>query len=300
MALSYDELDNEAVWRAEYEPPPLARHNARLRARYSLTKSQCGSKGDNRHLKGRHRSYNWCTQSAYCTNPSYGTTAARDKRGPRDALRATDLGLSGPRLWDACRRVDDAVRAGRLKGLAEWYGTFDGVTVVGWSNGRPASSDRSHLTHGHFGYWNDSVEDEAFFDELFDVITGDDMAGWTEADIKAITHRMNATVDMADINPFGDNLKPEPNELARAIRRIESGTTKLVDLLAKAIESGGGNLDTAAVLQRIDERAAEDAARDAAAAARIAELEADVARLEAELAAVPDAVADELHQRTES
>lgn len=99
------------------------------------------------------------------------------------------------------------------------------------------------------------------------------------------------------------NKEPQKNELALTLRRIEASsaqTVKLVELLAKAIEAGGGNLDTAAVLARIDERAAEDAERDAAAAARIAELEADVARLEAELAAVPDAVADELHQRTES
>lgn len=99
------------------------------------------------------------------------------------------------------------------------------------------------------------------------------------------------------------NKAPQPNEMARILRRIEASSAqsvRLVGLLAEAIKAGGGNLDTVAVLARIDERAAEDAARDTAAAARIAELEADVARLEAELAAVPDDVADELHQRTES
>lgn len=47
----------------------------------------------------------------------------------------------------------------------------------------------------------------------------EDMAGWTDADIKAIKSRMNAIIDMAD-NPLGDNLKPEPNELAKAVRAI--------------------------------------------------------------------------------
>lgn len=171
---SYDQLDNEVWWTREFEPAALARFNSRLRAHYGLTRSQCGSKGDNRHLRGRHRSVNWIRFSSYCTNRTYAATDARDRRGSPDALRATDLGLSGPALWAVCRRVDAAVRAGRLPQLAEWFGTFDGKTVVGWSNGRPSTSDSSHLTHGHFGYWTESADDAVFFDLLFETVTGED------------------------------------------------------------------------------------------------------------------------------
>jgi hypothetical protein len=176
---SYDELDNEVWWTKEYEPPALAAFNSALRAHYGLTRSQCGSKGDDRHLRGGHRSRNWCLNSQYCTSRTYRNSDPRDKRGPGDALRATDLGLSGPVLWAVCRRLDAAVRAGKLPQVAEWFGTFDGKTVVGWSNGRSSTSDSSHLYHLHLGPWTESTDDAVFFKTLFNVITGDDMS-WTE------------------------------------------------------------------------------------------------------------------------
>lgn len=173
---TYADLEAETWWTLEYEPPPLQRFNQLLRDHSGLTRSECGSKGDNQHLRGRHRSRNWDLNSRYCTDRSYGTSNPRDRNGPGNALRATDYGLSGPAHWATCRRVDTAVRAGRLPELAEWYGTFDGKTVVGWSNGRPATSDSSHLKHVHFGYWTDSVENYGFFDRFYMIVTGEDMA----------------------------------------------------------------------------------------------------------------------------
>ena len=179
---SYAQLNLEAVWRAQYVPVVLDTVLIRpLRTLYGLGPTLIGAPGDNNHLYGRHRSANWDRQSIYCPDNKryYGTTDARDKRGDQNWYRAVDIGIKGPPLWDACRRLDAAVRAGQLPGVAEWFGTFDGQTVVGWYEGRPSSSDRSHLTHGHIGFWNEFANDEATMLKTYEIWTGteeDDMA----------------------------------------------------------------------------------------------------------------------------
>lgn len=188
---TYAELAAEPWWDAEFEPPALAAFNSHLRTHYGHTRSQTGSKGDNRHLRGRHRSINWCLNSIYCTNRAYGTVDSRDRRGNWDALRATDVGITNVTLRTTSARLDAAVRAGQLPELAEWFGTINGTTVVGWYEGRPSSSDSSHLYHLHLGYWTEHTNNAGFFTRLYDVITGDDMATTTE-------------IWAADINPAPD------------------------------------------------------------------------------------------------
>src|SRR5688572_9430701 len=170
---TYEELNREAVWRTQFVPQALhERVIVPLRNRYGLGPTAIGAPGDNNHLYGRHRSRNWCLTSTYCTNRSYGTSNARDQGGDGNWYRAVDIGITGQPLYDACHRVDAAVRAGQLPGLAEWFGTFDGRTVVGWYQGRPSSSDSSHLRHFHGGWWNESANDFAGMDLFFQVFTG--------------------------------------------------------------------------------------------------------------------------------
>jgi hypothetical protein len=174
--VSDSDITSEAVWRAEYVPAALKAFGDRVKAKLGCVVYY---KGNTAHLKGRHRSRNWCLTSDYCTNPGYGTTDARDKRGPGDALRATDVMIAGRTLQLVCKGIDEAVRAGRLPELAEWFGTLDGRTVAGWFQGRAGTSDTSHLTHLHLGVWTEFVELAAFYDRLFDAmmtyIDGDDM-----------------------------------------------------------------------------------------------------------------------------
>jgi hypothetical protein len=173
LMATYLQLAKEPEWGAEVEAPAHAALNARLRAFFGLTKAECGSKGDNNHLRGRHRSRRWCLESMYCTNRTYGTTDARDKKGDENWLRASDVGIRGQQLQDASRRIDAAVRAGRLPAVAEWFGTFDGRTVVGWFEGHASSSDESHLYHLHLGIWTGFCNDEAQMQLLGDLITGE-------------------------------------------------------------------------------------------------------------------------------
>jgi len=175
---SYAQLEQEPWWDAELEAPATARLNHRLREHFDMGPELIGSKGDNNHLRGRHRSINWDLNSQYCTDRAYGTTDLRDRRGNWNHLRAGDVGITGAVLRGASARLDKAVRAGRLPGLAEWFGTIDGVTVVGWFEGYTSSSSSSHLYHLHWGVWTDHTDHQPTMDLLYDLITG--TAGVTE------------------------------------------------------------------------------------------------------------------------
>jgi len=146
-----------------------------LRNFYGLDANSCGAPGDNNHLYGRHRSANWDRQSVYCTNRSYGTVDTKDHQGDQDWYRAVDVGISGPTLWDACHRMDSAVRAGLLPEVAEWFGSFDGKTVVGWYEGHASSSDSSHLYHMHVGFWNEFANYFQVMEKVYAVITGEEL-----------------------------------------------------------------------------------------------------------------------------
>lgn len=182
---TYQELASEPEWGAQFVPPVMnAGLLGPLRVFYGLGPSAVGSAGDNNHLYGRHRSYSWDRNSRYCTNRGYGTTDPRDQPGNRNWYRAVDVGIKGPDLFAASRRMDDLVRSGKCPGLAEWFGTFNGVNVVGWFEGRPTTADASHLSHLHVGVWNGFANDAETMQIIYGAITGtadpigdDDMAG---------------------------------------------------------------------------------------------------------------------------
>ena len=181
--VTYLELGSEPVWGQQVTPPNMLGVLVKpLRAFYGLGPALIGAPGDNNHLRGRHRSRDWDLTSAYCTNRSYATTDARDKAGHGSWYRAIDVGITGQTLYAASRRMDTLVRSGADGGrVAEWFGTFDGKTVVGWFEGHAASSDESHLFHLHVGVWTRYADDPALMGLLYQTITGvipegDDMA----------------------------------------------------------------------------------------------------------------------------
>lgn len=237
---TYAQLQAEPEWRAEVEAPAHAALNARLRKAWNVSAMYVGSKGDNNHLRGRHRSRNWITFSSFCTDRSYAATDGRDKRGDGDWLRATDFTIPASLLYAACRRLDEAVRAGRLPCVAEWFGTFDGKTVVGWYQGRPSSSDSSHLWHGHVGLWTQFCDDAAQLELLGDILTGEDMT------------TLDDTFDRGDggRTSYANGIR----DTVWALRRIEP---KLDGILTALGAIGTSNPDVAAILAGVDGRLAE-------------------------------------------
>lgn len=170
---TYLQLESEQVWHDQIVPPFMTGFLiVPLRDFYGLDANSCGAPGDNNHLYGRHRSANWDLQSRYCTDRAYGTTDARDHLGDQNWYRAVDIGIQGQTLHDACHRIDTAVRSGLLPEVAEWFGTFDGVNVVGWYEGHPSSSDTSHLYHMHVGFWNEYADNFQVMQRVFGIVTG--------------------------------------------------------------------------------------------------------------------------------
>jgi hypothetical protein len=240
------QLEAEIWWAQEMEAPAHARFNGRLRAHYGHTRSQTGSKGDVNHLRGRHRSRDWDLNSRWCTDRAYATRDARDKAGVGRWLRATDIGIQGPDLWAASRRLDAAVRAGRLPCVAEWFGSLDGLHVIGWYQGHPSTSDVSHTWHLHVGIWTKYCDDEEQLALLYAVITGeDDDMPLTTDDLKAV--RAQTALGVYDaLKMAATRSDPTGRQLGDMFAGLVSGALKAqLDAILKAAEDDG---DTTVVL----------------------------------------------------
>lgn len=174
--VTYAELAAESWYNDETTAPAHQGFNVRVRNKFNVSAVEVGSKGDNNHLRGRHRSRNWTRNSIYCTDRAYGDTDTRDKSGDGDWLSASDLGgMPALERYAFTKRLDEAVRAGFLPCVAEWFGTWDGVTVYGWYQGHASTSDSSHLYHTHIGLWRSMCNDITQLQILGDIITGDEM-----------------------------------------------------------------------------------------------------------------------------
>ncbi len=248
------QLEQESWWVREFEPPNLAKLNDALRKHFGVTGSYIGSKGNNLHLRGYHRSREWVLNSRYSLYAAadYSVQNILDRAGG-DArwLAATDFQTRGgtPDLIQVCRRLDAAVRDNELPQIREWYGNIDGDQVVdGWDNvrDRAASSDTSHLWHLHMSFFRSRADDD--HTHLFDVLTGDDMA--------TVEEIWGAQFGPAGARKTAGALLAESRNGAVAAAAGVVALTAVVEQLAVAITAGGGSVDTAAILAGVDERLA--------------------------------------------
>lgn len=232
------QLKLEPAFDLEFQPPALETLCRRLTAFYGVPRGYIGSKGNEAHLRGYHRSWRWLRDSRWCTNRTYSRTETPGNRDPwnGDALSAIDATIPRTPLLETCRRLDAAVRAGRLEKITEWYGNTDGDDRVdGYNNiaNRVASSDSSHLWHLHMSFDRGRVNEN--HDDLYAILTGDDdMAHdpsdphwWREA------QRMEGIHSDLEVNAAG-----EPNKLrARLVRleeKLDAMSTGGIDVAALA------------------------------------------------------------------
>jgi hypothetical protein len=169
-------ITSESYWGREIVTDALNNLFRRCCEHFNSDPLGGGTKGNKLHTTGRHRSREFCLLSAFSTDRTYGTTDKRDRDGNPRYIRAMDVKLTPTQMRDVCHRLDNAVRAGRLPQVAEWFGTFDNRNVVGWYEGHPSSSDDSHLEHVHVGLWTVYADDVPALDGIYDVMTGDDMS----------------------------------------------------------------------------------------------------------------------------
>lgn len=168
------QLQSESWWTREIVPAALDAVFRQLCAHFDSDPLGGGTRGNEFHDYGRHRSLAWCLNSRFCTDRSYGTQDKRDRDGDPNHIRAIDVKLNRTQIREVSRRLDAAVRAGRAPMVAEWFGTFDNVNVSGWYEGHASSADDSHLEHVHVGVWTIYADDQAVLGALFAIMTGDD------------------------------------------------------------------------------------------------------------------------------
>jgi hypothetical protein len=149
---TYAELQTETWWEREIIPDPLRALGERLCRAYGRPLAAAGTKGDNLHLSGAHRSQEWILNSRYATSRSYTVQPGLTGTEARYICGLDFNPGSTARMIEICSRLDRAVRVGGLEVVREWYGNLDGDTRVdGYNNilNRAATSDASHLWHLH-------------------------------------------------------------------------------------------------------------------------------------------------------
>lgn len=253
-------ITSESWWGREVNAPTLVELGVKLREHYHLTAGAIGIKGNAAHTQGYHRSANWVRNSAYCTNRTYSVTETTGNRTPANAdwCCALDLTLPHDDLLAACQRLDEAVRAGRLEKVTEWYGNDDGDSRVdGYDNIRNvvASSDSSHLWHLHLSFDRKRVAED--HTDVFEILTGADMA--TAEEIATETLTLDGVIDNPNWRAdYATNKKIQlANAVEIAMNEGHNANVRSAEAvaLAKAVKTDTADLvaDVASLTAKVDQ-----------------------------------------------
>ncbi|MFI7249782.1 collagen-like triple helix repeat-containing protein [Micromonospora chalcea] len=175
------QLHAEPYWSREVVTPEVTWLGDELCRRAGRPRSAFGSKGNEAHLRGAHRSQEWIKKSRYCTSRTYtvqsGLTAEQERHVAGVDFTPGAWGTSSNRalMVTQTRRLVDALKAGRLTGVREVIGTLDGRTVVGTRpDGSTFSSDISHLDHWHLTLDRRHCRDQPLMGRIVAIALGDD------------------------------------------------------------------------------------------------------------------------------
>lgn len=167
-------ITEDVRFKAEVIPDSLRALGDQLATFFGVSVDNVGMKGNPEHRRGYHRSRRFLVSSPYSHDRHYSVTdAPGNAGGDPNWICALDIKLPAPDLIAMCKRLDVAVRAGKLEKLAEWFGNDDGDNRVdGWDNIRNvvASSDPSHLWHAHLGLIRARAGED--HSDLFAILTG--------------------------------------------------------------------------------------------------------------------------------
>lgn len=235
---SYAELQAEPWWSREVVTDELDRLGDELCRRLSRPRDAFGTKGNNVHLSGGHRSQEWILNSDWCTNTSYtvqsGLTADQLRHIGAADFTPGAWGTSSNRQLVAAqtKRLWDAAKAGRLVGLRQILGTLDGRNPIGLNvlSGSLAYPDNSHLDHWHLTFDRKYMRDAGLMARILEIVIGDDMdtvlthnAGWRLQEMIAGKETIIVPAD-ASIGAPGFS---EPNRPQIQLNRLEAKVAEL-------------------------------------------------------------------------
>ncbi|HEU4422073.1 MAG TPA: hypothetical protein VFR67_05975 [Pilimelia sp.] len=194
---TYAQLRDEPWWDRETTTAEMDWLGDELCRRTGRPRAAAGVKGDNRHLRGSHRSQEWILRSVYCTNRTYTVQSGLTAEQARHVAGFDFTPGSAGEMVAQCKRLYAAMRAGRLDEVREMYGNVDGDQVVdGWDNvrNRAASSDSSHLWHWHLSIDRRHCADRSLMERIVAIALGED---------DDMTPEQLASADIWT-NPYGD------------------------------------------------------------------------------------------------
>lgn len=207
-----------------------------------LDPAEVGIVGDTAHVGGG-TSYHLGEDDLSST--AYSIRTVRDKAGLSDAASAVDigefrvttaLGTFTHRSFAVWLVKQCQANAADTRDVREVIYSPDGKVVLRYDRERGYASkpeageaDDSHLYHDHVSMYRDAEFRYSLYNLIGRWLTEIgliDMA-WKDEDIKALINRVNTMIDMADANPYGDGLKPEPNKLGLAIKAVAAAVADL-------------------------------------------------------------------------
>lgn len=176
-------MTDEIWWQREIITPELKELGDRLCAAKGTPRGAFGTKGNEKHDSGGHRSQEWLTNSAFCDDRWYTRENGLSEDQARH-IAAWDFtpgswGTRANRLHVAALTVLllTAAQDGQLDGLVEIQGTLNAETTFGINllTGKTSSPDLSHLDHIHARYSRKRMRDRELMSKTLAVLTGETM-----------------------------------------------------------------------------------------------------------------------------
>ncbi len=261
---SYSQLEAEPWWGREIVTDELDWLGDELCRRTGRPRDAFGSKGNNVHLNGGHRSQEWILNSDWCTNTSYtvqsGLTSTQARHIAAGDFTPGNWGTSGNRALMAkhTRALFDAARAGRLTGVRQIFGTLDGVRATGLNvlSNSTTTPDSSHLDHWHITFDRRYMRDIALMARIADIITGGFVVATAE-DVKAVWqyHLAPGGYNMQDHLLNAESFAVQARDELRVFVAAEQ-TRDAAMLAAIQALAGGGGPDAAPIIAAIQAEAA--------------------------------------------
>jgi hypothetical protein len=238
------QMRDDEWYRRETTPIQLTALAKRLSEHYGVPLDNFGIRGNLVHFQGYHRSREFVLRSRHCTDRTYSVsrTDGDHNGGSGRSVSAMDIQVPRAELLLMCKRLDKAVRAGKLEKVTEWYGNTNGDNRVdGYDNisNRVASSDDSHIWHLHISFDRGHASDD--HSDLFTILTGGaTMEGFTDPQrdryIASIAERIYGLIGGESPIVYQLNGEAEPrkevNALQAQLDRIETKVDADVDVEA--------------------------------------------------------------------
>lgn len=258
------QLRSEPYWDREIVTEELDWLGDELCRRTGRPRVAFGSKGNEAHTRGAHRSQEWISNSRFCTNTSYTVQSGLSGLQLRHVAGADftpgDWGSTRNRqlMVEQTNRLVSALKAGTLPGVREVIGTLDGRRVVGTrADGSTFGSDDSHLEHWHLTLDRRRCADRSVMERIVAVALGedDDMTDEDRKVLNAINARLAAFLQMKpslkttwSANPNGVETLPavaalagvdlDPDELALIQTAAQAGAAAAADDIVARVLAG--------------------------------------------------------------